>query len=57
MQPEGVTCSKKLRNGNVPLQDSGNGDFFKGGASFPSEHSAIAWSICKRLGNMNIRDG
>ena len=28
-----------------PLEGNGNGDFFKGGASFPSEHSAIAWSI------------
>jgi hypothetical protein len=28
-----------------PLQDNGNGTFFQGGASFPSEHSAIAWSI------------
>ena len=28
-----------------PLQDNGNGTFFQGGASFTSEHSAIAWSI------------
>lgn len=28
-----------------PEQGSGNGNFFAGGASFPSEHSAIAWSI------------
>jgi hypothetical protein len=28
-----------------PDQGNGNGDFFTGGASFPSEHSAIAWSI------------
>lgn len=28
-----------------PLQGNGNGDFFKGGDSFPSEHAAIAWSI------------
>ena len=28
-----------------PFQDNGSGDFFKGGMSFPSEHSAIAWSI------------
>ncbi len=28
-----------------PYQDSGSGNFFKGGASFPSEHSAAAWSI------------
>ena len=28
-----------------PLQDNGSGTFFQGGASFTSEHSAIAWSI------------
>jgi len=28
-----------------PLQGNHNGDFFSGGVSFPSEHSAIAWSI------------
>lgn len=28
-----------------PFQSDGNGTFFQGGASFPSEHSAIAWSI------------
>jgi hypothetical protein len=28
-----------------PFQDSGLGEFRKGGASFPSEHSAAAWSI------------
>lgn len=28
-----------------PYQGNGKGDFFKGGTSFPSEHSAIAWSI------------
>ena len=28
-----------------PTQDSGNGSFFQGGSSFPSEHSAVAWSI------------
>ena len=28
-----------------PLQDDYRGDFFKGGVSFPSEHSAAAWSI------------
>jgi membrane-associated phospholipid phosphatase len=28
-----------------PLDASGHGDFFGGGTSFPSEHSAIAWSI------------
>jgi membrane-associated phospholipid phosphatase len=28
-----------------PYQGEGNGDFFSGGSSFPSEHSAIAWSV------------
>jgi hypothetical protein len=28
-----------------PCQGNGNGNFFQGGSSFPSEHAAIAWSI------------
>jgi membrane-associated phospholipid phosphatase len=28
-----------------PLADNGNGTFFHGGGSFPSEHSAVAWSV------------
>ena len=28
-----------------PYQDQGNGDFFRGGTSFPSEHAAAAWAI------------
>jgi membrane-associated phospholipid phosphatase len=28
-----------------PYQDNGNGAFFKGGSSFPSEHAAAAWSV------------
>jgi membrane-associated phospholipid phosphatase len=28
-----------------PDQGNGNGDFFTGGYSFPSQHAAIAWSI------------
>ena len=27
-----------------PYQDSGRGAFFRGGTSFPSDHSALAWS-------------
>lgn len=27
-----------------PYQGNGNGDFFKGGVSFPSEHAAAAWA-------------
>ena len=36
---------KEITQRQRPLQGNGKGDFFKGGASFPSEHSAIAWSI------------
>jgi len=28
-----------------PYQDQGNGTFFQQGSSFPSDHSAVAWSI------------
>lgn len=28
-----------------PIEGNGNGQFWKGGVSFPSEHSAAAWSI------------
>lgn len=28
-----------------PIQGDGNGNFFSGGVSFPSEHSSIAWAI------------
>jgi hypothetical protein len=28
-----------------PYEGTGNGSFFSGGASFPSEHAAVAWSI------------
>jgi membrane-associated phospholipid phosphatase len=28
-----------------PFEGNGHGNFFQGGASFPSEHSAVAWSI------------
>lgn len=36
---------KELTQRQRPLDGNGHGDFFKGGASFPSEHSAIAWSV------------
>jgi membrane-associated phospholipid phosphatase len=32
-----------------PYLDNGNGTFFKGGSSFPSEHAAIAWSVASVL--------
>jgi hypothetical protein len=42
----GVTyLFKEITGRQRPLEGNGNGDFFKGGASFSSEHSAIAWSI------------
>ena len=28
-----------------PLEGNGEGTFFQGGASFPSEHSAVAWAV------------
>src|SRR6202008_3322554 len=28
-----------------PFQGDGSGSFFRGGTSFPSEHSAAAWSV------------
>ena len=42
----GVTyLIKEITQRQRPLQGNGNGDFFVGGQSFTSEHSAIAWSI------------
>jgi len=37
--------SKSMTQRPRPLDGNGNGTFFQGGASFPSEHSAIAWSV------------
>ncbi len=36
---------KTMTQRNRPLDGNGKGTFFQGGASFPSEHSAIAWSV------------
>jgi membrane-associated phospholipid phosphatase len=36
---------KEITQRQRPYQGNGNGDFFTGGTSFPSEHSAIAWSV------------
>jgi hypothetical protein len=42
----GVTyLFKEITQRQRPIQGNGNGDFFTGGASFSSEHSAIAWSV------------
>jgi hypothetical protein len=41
-----VTEALKFATGRQrPYQDSGNGGFWQGGTSFPSEHAAAAWSI------------
>jgi Capsule assembly protein Wzi/PAP2 superfamily len=36
---------KEVTQRKRPYQGNGNGSFFTGGTSFPSEHSAIAWSV------------
>jgi membrane-associated phospholipid phosphatase len=36
---------KAITERQRPDQGNGHGDFFVGGSSFPSEHSAIAWSV------------
>jgi membrane-associated phospholipid phosphatase len=36
---------KAITQRQRPLDGNEHGNFFQGGASFPSEHSAIAWSI------------
>jgi len=40
---------KEITQRPRPLEGNGNGSFFQGGASFTSEHSAIAWSIASVL--------
>ena len=35
---------KEITRRQRPYQSNGNGTFFQGGTSFPSEHSAVAWS-------------
>ncbi len=36
---------KNIATRQRPLEGHGNGNFFHGGSSFPSEHAAVAWSI------------
>lgn len=36
---------KDITQRQRPYQANGNGNFFQGGSSFPSEHAAIAWSV------------
>ncbi len=46
----GAAYALKLLTGRQrPLQGDYNGRFFQGGASFPSEHAAIAWSVASVL--------
>jgi len=40
-----VEALKFARRRQRPFQGNGNAQFWKGGTSFPSEHSAAAWSI------------
>jgi Capsule assembly protein Wzi/PAP2 superfamily len=45
-----VTYALKLSTQRQrPFQASGAGSFFNGGTSFPSEHSALAWSIASAV--------
>jgi hypothetical protein len=42
----GVTyLFKPITQRERPLTGNGNGDFFVGGSSFPSQHAAISWAI------------
>lgn len=36
---------KEITQRQRPFQGNGHGNFFAGGGSFPSEHSAVAWSV------------
>jgi membrane-associated phospholipid phosphatase len=40
-----VEALKLVAGRQRPNEDNGNGQFWKGGASFPSEHAAAVWSI------------
>jgi membrane-associated phospholipid phosphatase len=41
-----VTFSfKQVTQRSRPFEGDGNGGFFRGGGSFPSEHTALAWSM------------
>lgn len=39
-----ASALKEVMQRQRPYQGSANGDFFRGGSSFPSEHAALAWS-------------
>jgi membrane-associated phospholipid phosphatase len=40
-----TTLMKYVAGRDRPFTGNGRGDFFNGGASFPSQHSAISWAI------------
>jgi len=40
-----VDAIRQLSGRSRPLSAAGSGRFFQGGSSFPSEHSAVAWSV------------
>lgn len=40
---------KEIARRSRPFEGSGNGPFFRGGSSFPSEHAALAWSVASVL--------
>jgi len=39
-----TSALKQVMQRQRPYQGGGNGDFFRSGSSFPSEHAALAWS-------------
>lgn len=46
-----VYALKEITQRPRPFTGDGNGRFFQGGSSFPSEHSAVAWSIASIIGH------
>lgn len=40
-----TSAFKGITQRERPMQGNGSGRFFQGGSSFPSEHSAVAWSV------------
>lgn len=47
----GAYALKGITQRPRPFVGDGSGEFFQGGSSFPSEHSAIAWSIASVIGH------
>ncbi len=40
-----VYFTKSIARRERPMEANGDGAFFQGGSSFPSEHAAVAWSV------------